>query len=141
MIRQCEFEVRYDPDLDMYVTKHIYDKSMTNIYGEGISDVFKAVGRKIFGRTAKSAATKAAKSAATKTGEYAGKKAGDKIVELLSKNKTTTPSVLIEPNISPSEPNISPSEPKVLTDQEVYQRVNQMLSGGKLRRRNFYLNI
>ena len=131
-MRQCELKKRYDPDLDMYVTKHIY--------GEGISDVFKSVGRKIFGITAnkvaKTAAKKAAtatgeyagKKAATATGEYAGKKAGDKIVELLSKNKTTTPSFPVESNISAL---------KELTDQEVNDRVNRILSGGKLRRRNF----
>ena len=116
-MRQCEFKKRYDPNLDMYVTKHIY--------GEGISDVFKAVGR-----TAKKVAESATKKAATATGEYAGKKAGDKIVELLRKNKTTNSSVLMEPNTSPSEP-------KELTAQEVNERVNQILSGGKLRRRNF----
>ena len=117
-MRQCEFKKPYDPNLDMYVTKHIY--------GEGISDVFKAVGKKLVGKTAKSAA----KKAATKTEEYAGEKGGYKIVELLSKNKTKTPSVMMEPNTSPSEP-------KELTAQEVNQRVNQILSGGKLRRRNF----
>ena len=105
---------------------------------EGISDVFKAVGSKIFGRTAKKAAESAAKSAAKKaataTSEYAGKKAGDKIVELLSNKKTTTPSVLIEPSLSEQ---LSLSEPKQLTAQEVNDRVNQLLSGGKLRRRNF----
>ena len=121
-MRQCEFKKRYDPNLDMYVTKHIY--------GEGISDVLKAVGRKIFGRTAKKVAESATKKAATATGEYAGKKAGDKIVELLRKNKTTNSSVLMEPNTSLSEP-------KELTAQEVNERVNQILSGGKLRRRNF----
>ena len=131
-MRQCELKKRYDPDLDMYVTKHIY--------GEGISDVFKSVGRKIFGITAnkvaETAAKKAAtatgeyagKKAATATGEYAGKKAGDKIVELLSKNKTTTPSFPVESNIS---------APKELTDQEINDGVNRILSGGKLRRRNF----
>ena len=123
-MRQCEFKKRYDPDLDMYVTKHID--------GEGITDIFKAVGTKIFGKTAKSiaktAAKSAAKKAATATGEYAGKKAGDKIVEILRKKKTTTPSVQIEPNIS---------QPKELTTEEVNERVNQILSGGKLRRRNF----
>ena len=121
-MRQCEFKKRYDPDLDMYLTKHID--------GEGITDVFKAVGKKLFGETAKSIAKTAAKSAATKAdtkaGEYAGKKAGDKIVELLSKNKTITPSVQMEPSLS-----------KELTAQEVNERVNQILSGGKLRRRNF----
>jgi len=82
-MRPCEFKKRYDPDLDMYVTKHIH--------GEGITDVFKAVGKKLFGETtesiAKTAAKSAATKAATKTGEYAGKKVGDKIVELLSKKK------------------------------------------------------
>ena len=122
-MRQCEFKKRYDPDLDMHVRKHIY--------GEGITDVFKAVGKKLFGKTVKSIAKTAAKSAATKaattTGEYAGKKAGDKIIELLSKNKKTTPSVM--------KPNLT--RPKELTTQEVNERVNQILSGGKLRRRNF----
>ena len=125
-MRQCEFKKRYDPKLGKYVKKHIY--------GEGISDVFKAVGSKIFGRTAKKAAETAAKKAAIETSEYAGKKAGDKIVELLSNNKTTTPSVLIEPSLSEQ---LSLSEPKVLTAQEVNDRVNRLRSGGKLRRINF----
>ena len=102
--------------------KNIYDEGIT--YGEGITDVFKAVGNKLFGKAAKSAATKAA----TTTGEYAGKKAGYKIVELLNKKKTKTPSVQMEPSLS---------KPKELTAQEVNDRVNQILSGGKLRRRKF----
>ena len=129
-MRHCEFKKRYDPRLGKYVKKRVY--------GEGISDVFKAVGSKIFGKTAKKAAESAAKSATKKaviaTSEYAGKKAGDKIVELLSNNKTTTPSVMIEPSL-PKQ--LSLSEPNVLTAQEVNDRVNQLLSGGKLRRRNF----
>ena len=129
-MRQCELKKRYDPDLDMYVTKHIE--------GEGITDVFKAVGKKLFGKTAKSIAKTAAKSAATKaatkTGEYAGKKAGDKIVELLSRKNTKTPSVQMEPNISIPQ---SWSKSNELTAQEVNDKVNQILSGGKLRRRNF----
>ena len=129
-MRQSELKKMYDPNLDAYVTKHIY--------GEGISDIFKSIGRKIFGKTTKkvvkSAAKSAAKKAATATSEYAGKKAGDKIVEPLNKNKTTTPSVLMEPSLL-EQPSLS--EPKELTDQEVYERVNRILSGGKLRRRNF----
>ena len=126
-MRHCELIKRYDPDMDAYVTKHIY--------GEGISDVFKSIGRRIFGNTAKAAAKEAAKTAAKKaataTSEYAGKKAGDKIVELLSNNKTTTQSFPVELNMS------TPKESNELTDQEVYDRVNRILSGGKLRRRNF----
>ena len=129
-MRHCEFRKRYDPKLGKYVKKRVY--------GEGISDIFKSVGSKIFGKTAKKAAESAAKSAATKaattTGEYVGKKAGDKIVELLRKKNTTTPSVMIEPSL-PKQPSLS--EPNVLTAQEVNDRVNKLLSGGKLRRRNF----
>ena len=130
-MRQCELKKRYDPDMDAYVTKHIY--------GEGISDVFKSIGRKIFGKTVNKIAKTAAKKAATATGEYAGNKASDKIVELLSKNKTTTPSFPVESNIStPKELNeLTDQEVNELTDQEVYDRVNRILSGGKLRRRNF----
>ena len=125
-MRHCEFKKRYDPKLGKYVKKRVY--------GEGISDVLKAVGSKIFGRSAKKAAETAAKKVAMKTSEYAGKKAGDKIVELLNNNKTTTPSVMIEPSLPKQQ---SFSEPKVLTAQEVNDRVNRLLSGGKLRRRNF----
>ena len=117
--------------------KNIYDGS---IYGAGITDAFKSIGRKIFGRTvknaAKSAAKSAAKKAATTTGEYVGKKAGDKIVKLLSKNKTVTPSIRMEPKELTAY-----MEPKELTAYEVNQRVNQILSGGRLRKKNFYLNI
>ena len=42
-MRQCEFKRRYDPDMGMYVKK--------NIYGEGITDVFKSVELKLFGQT------------------------------------------------------------------------------------------
>ena len=126
-MRQCELKKRYDPDLDAYVTKHIY--------GEGISDVFKSIGRKIFGKTVNKVAKSTAKKAAAATSEYAGKKAGDKIVEILSNNKTTTPSLT---QSFPVESNMStPNESNELTDQEVYDRVNRILSGGKLRRRNF----
>ena len=107
-----------------------------HIYGEGISDVFKSIGRKIFGKTVNKVAKTAAKKAATATGEYAGNKAGDKIVELLSKNKTTTPSFPVESNMSTPKELID-QEVNELTDQEVYDRVNRILSGGKLRRRNF----
>ena len=82
-MRPSEFKIRYDPNLDRYVMKHVHDET---VYGEGFSDVVKSVGKKLLGKTAKSIAKTAAKSAATKaatkTGEYAGKKAGDKIVEL-----------------------------------------------------------
>ena len=137
-MRQCEFKKRYDPDMDLHIGKHIY--------GEGITDIFKSVGRKLFGKTAKSvaktAAKTAAKSAATKTGEYAGKKAGDKIVELLSKKKTQVEESIptLPVNVTKLKSTPIPSTVKKITEltpQNVNDRVNQILSGGKLRRRNF----
>lgn len=130
-MRQCELVERYDTDLDMWVTKHIEDEP---IYGEGLSDVFKSVGKKIFGRTGKKLAKSAAKKTSKTVSEYAGKRAGDKIVELLSKNKTINPSAPMELNI-PIQSSSSEQEP--LTKQEINDRVNNLLSGGKLRKMNF----
>ena len=68
-----------------YVKKHIY--------AEGVTDVFKTIGRKLFGKTVKeatkTATKKAIQTAATKTGEYAGEKTSDKIIQLLSKKNKT----------------------------------------------------
>ena len=61
-----------------------------------------------------------------KTGEYAGEKAGDKIIQLLSKkNKNTKTPVATSPIENPQ---------KELTDYEINERVNQLLSGGQMRR-------
>ena len=86
-MRQSEFKRRYDVKTGRYVKNHIY--------GEGVTDVFKTIGRKLFGKTmkeaAKTATKKAVQKAVTKTGEYAGEKAGDKIIQLLSKKNKKTP--------------------------------------------------
>ena len=113
---KSELKMRYDPETGRYVKKHIYTDE---IHGEGLTDIFKLVGRKLFGKTAKEiakkAATTAATSAATKTGEHLGNRAGDKIVQLLSKKQ---PKQINQP----------------LTDFEIAQRVNQLISGGKIRK-------
>ena len=117
-MKQSEFKKLYDVKMVMYVKKHIY--------GEGVTDVFKTIGRKLFGKTmkeaVKTAARKAVQKAATKTGEHAGEKAGDKIIQLLSK-KNKTP-VVASPIENPQ---------KELTDYEINERVNQLLSGGRMR--------
>ena len=87
MMRQSEFKLKFNPELGRYTKQHIY--------GEGILDTLKLVGRKIFGqtikKTAKKGAEKALQEASTKTGSYLGKKAGDKIVSMLRKGcKKTT---------------------------------------------------
>ena len=44
-MRQSEFKRRYDVKMGRYVKKHIY--------GEGVTDIFKTIGRKLFGKTMK----------------------------------------------------------------------------------------
>ena len=122
-MRQSEFKRRYDIEMGRYVKKHIY--------GEGIPDVFKMIGKKVFGKTAKEGAKTATKKGlqtpATKNGESVGEKAGDKIIQLLSKkNKNKiTPSIA-----SPIE---NPQQ-RELSDYDINERVNQLLSGGRIRK-------
>ena len=118
-MRQSEFKMKLDPELGRYTRQHIY--------GEGITDVFKSFGKAIFGKTMKKAAKKGAEkavtTAATKTGEHVGKKAGDKIVQMLS--NPPAKKVTFNKNVE-----IFPS--KKLTQKEINQRVNSILSGGKI---------
>ena len=126
MMRQSEFKMRFDPELGKYTRQHIY--------GEGMMDVFKSVGKKIFGKTMKKAAKKGAQkavtAAATKTGGHVGKKAGDKIVQMLSKSHNK-PKVTFNKNVE-TIPN------KKMTQQEINKRVNAILSGGSTRKRKLY---
>ena len=115
--------MKLDPELGRYTRQHIY--------GEGMMDVFKSVGKKIFGKTVKSAVKKGAKkavtAAATKTGEHVGKKAGDKIIQLLSKEKAKpTKKVTFNKNV------------ETMTQQEINQTLNNLLSGGSTRKRKLY---
>ena len=122
MMRQSEFKMRFDPELGKFTRQHIY--------GEGITDVFKSVGSKLFGKTVKSAVKKGAKkavtAAATKTGEHVGKKAGDKKVQMLSKGG-------VAPSRKPPAKKVTfKTTPKKITQKEINQRVNAILSGGKI---------
>ena len=118
--------MKLDPELGRYTRQHIY--------GEGMMDVFKSVGKKIFGKTMKKAAKRGAKkamtAAATKTGEHVGKKAGDKIVQILSKEKAapSNKKVTFNKNVK-TIPN---------TQQEIDQTLNNLLSGGSTRKRKLY---
>jgi len=123
MTCQSELKRRYDSNIGKYVKKHIHTGE---IHGEGLTDILKSVGSKLFGKTTKEIAQKAAMSAATKaatkTGEHLGNKAGDKIVQLLSKKQ-------------PKQQTISEPVDQPLTDFEIAQRVNRLISGGKIRKR------
>ena len=128
MIRKSELKIRYDPEIGRYVKKHIYNGE---IHGEGFTDIFKSIGSKLFGKTAKEMIKKTASTAATKTGQHLGNKAGDKIVSLLStQNKGA---------IIPDEYDRVIQPQNKMTDFEIAQRVNQLISGGKIRKRQFYL--
>ena len=127
-MRQSEYKKRLDPELGRYTKKHVY--------GEGITDVLESFGSKLFGKTVKSAAKKGAKkavtAAATKTGEYAGKKAGDKIVQLLS-NGGVAP-----PRNPPAKKVTFNKNVQAVSQQEIDQMLNNLLSGGSTRKRKFY---
>ena len=122
-MRKSEFKKRFDPELGRYTRQHIY--------GEGMMDVFKSFGSKLFGKTMKKAAKKgvekALTSAATKTGEHVGKKAGDKIVQMLSKG---TPS-----RKPPAKKVNFNKNVETITQQEIDQMLNNLLSGGSTRKR------
>ena len=121
-MRQSEFKMKLDPELGRYTRQHIY--------GEGMMDVFKSVGKKIFGKTMKKAAKKGAKkavtAAATKTGEHVGKKAGDKIVQMLSKSNNK-PKVTFNKNVE-----------TIPSEKELNQSLINLLSGGSTRKRKLY---
>ena len=54
-MNQFEYKKRYDPDLGMYVKKHILNGE---IHGEGLSDIFKSVLGKTIKDTAKNSIKK-----------------------------------------------------------------------------------
>ena len=122
MTRQSEYKKRFDPELGSFTKQHIY--------GEGITDVFKSFGKKIFGKTMKKAAKKSGEKvltmAATKTGEHAGKKAGDKIVQLLSKGRDAPK--------NPPAKKVKTTPNKTMTQKEIDQMLNNLLSGGSTRK-------
>ena len=107
-------------------------------------DVFKNIGWKVFGQTlkkaAKTAATKAVTTAATKTGEHIGEKAGDKIIKNLTKKKrnNTPKKVTFYETVKPGEEivkilskSITPiitQKPKPMTQDDINQRLNLILS-------------
>ena len=129
MSRQSEFKMKLNPELGRYTRQHIY--------GEGMMDVFKSVGKKIFGKTMKKAAKKgvekAVTTAATKTGEHVGKNAGDKIVQMLSNRGVAPP-----PRNPPAKKVTFNKNVETITQQEIDQMLNNLLSGGSTRKRKLY---
>ena len=144
-----EYGIRYDREYGKFIR--------TPVYGEGVfSDMMKNIGSKLFGETMKKTvktglqkgAEKAFENAAAKTGDYAAKKAGNKIIEMLSKKQ---PAVRMEPPkkaghniieiLSKMQPAVRMEPPPTikqrqstktkLSQREINERVNRILSGGK----------
>ena len=122
-MRKCEYKKKYSPALGKHVYKHVY--------GEGVYDVLSGLRRKLFGKTVQKVVNKATKKAAStalnktgeKVGSHIGNKAGDKIVKLLQGNPVNAPHTILQ------------SENTPLTDYEVNERVQRLLSGsGKIRK-------
>ena len=111
-----EYKKRYDPNLGMYVKKHVHSGE---IHGGAMTDILKSIFGKTMKEAAKTAGKKALQTAATKTGEHVGKKAGDKIIQLLSRK-----------NKDPGK--MMPQIPQ-MTQSEIDERVNRIISGGRLR--------
>ena len=142
---KSEYKKRYDPDTGRYVKKHIYSREL---HGEGYKmDMLKSLGKKLFGKTtreiAKKAVEKTATSVATKTGEHIGNRAGDKIVQMLSKKppkETFKKQIDIEPLTYTDyafslKPTVQEKPKNQMTNQEIAQRVNQLISGGRIKKK------
>ena len=146
---KSEYKKRYNPDTGRYVKKHIYSGEL---HGEGYKmDMLKSLGKKLFGKTtqeiAKKAVEKATTSVATKTGEHLGNRAGDKIVQMLSKKtpkKTVKKQIDIEPSTytdytfslkTPVQEKPKTQVKHPMTSQEIAQRVNQLISGGRIKKK------
>jgi len=74
-MNRFEYKNRFDPEMGMYVKKHIY--------GEGMFDVFKSIGSKLFGKTVKNTL----KSGIQKGAEEAIKKQLLSLVIMWQKNQ------------------------------------------------------
>ena len=115
--------------------------------------LFNKTTKELAAKTSKKLAEKALTKGSEKVGDFAGQWAGDKIVGILKgKNKQNTPiepkkkvaftmedriiPIEVEPEIQ-SIPKISkPKKSQQLTDFEIAERMNRLMAGGRLRRKN-----
>ena len=116
------------------------DEVEKHVHGEGVfSDIMKNIGSKLFGETMKKTvktglqkgAEKAFENAAAKTGDYAAEKAGNKIIEMLSKKKPVYDNSVVRMQRTPTIKRRQNTKTQ-LSRREINDRVNRILSGGKL---------
>ena len=122
-----EYKKRYDPELGRYVKKNIYSGEIgENQIGGGITDFFKSKIKK----AVKRGLQKVGRKTGEKVGKKISKKAGDKITQLLESE--SGPSQEFQEFQEFQEPQAS------MSDQEIAERVNRILSGGKLRKIKYF---
>ena len=118
-----EYKKRYDPELGRYVKKNIYSGEIQ--IGGGLTDFFKSN----FKKAAKWGLRKVGRKAGEKFGEKVNKKAGDKITQLLKSEN--------EP-FQPSQDFQERSLQTPMSQEEIDERVNRIMSGGKLRKIKYF---
>ena len=137
MIRQCEYQRRYDPNTGRYELRHIYDDSLkegSGVFSSLKNSALKLLGKKTITDVAKTATKKATEKAINSTSEYAGKKAGDKIIELLQKKPKNKNSIVDVPSTINEQVDTNDSYNHNLALQRL------LAGSGIKRKRQFYLN-
>ena len=122
----------YDPTLDEYVYRHVYDDSPKE--GNGLfsslgNNALKLLGKKAISDVASLAAKKAVEKASSTTGEYLGKKAGEKIVKLLQGKPVNKSSIIDKSMVVNKQANETKDE---------YDRnlaLQRLLAGSGIKRR------
>ena len=131
MVRQCDYQMTYDPTLDEYVYRHVHDdspKEGSGLFSSLGNNALKLMSKKAVSDLASLAAKKAVEIASSTTGEYLGKKAGDKIVKLLQ-GKTVKNSIIDKPMVVKKQAN----ETKDEYDRNLV--IQRLLAGSGIKRR------
>ena len=127
-----EYKKRYDPELGRYVKKNIYSGEMIQ-EGAGLTDFLKKGVKKAANWGLKKVGVIAGEKAGKEVGKVS-KKAGNKITQLLKGNEGNEGYELSDfQQQSPQQQ--SPQTP--MTPDEINERINRLMSGGKLRRKRY----
>lgn len=128
MMRQSEFKMKFDPELGHFTKQHIY--------GEGVRSFIKnKLSKKKSPAPAGSIDKKLVAEAAALKVQQKNKKAGDEIAKLLSKEKHQSgrqSGQQLKAPVRTAVKKVTFKEPpKRMTRQQINNRVNQIMTGGR----------
>ena len=128
MMRQSEFKMKLDPELGHFTKQHIY--------GEGVRSFIKnKLSKKKSPAPAGSIDKKLVAEAAALKVQQKNKKAGDEIAKLLSKEKHQSgrqSGQQLKAPVRTAVKKVTFKEPpKRMTRQQINNRVNQIMTGGR----------